>query len=267
MSYCWDYVKCRPKHILFKCHFPGLPISKTTFITEHKITIVLIYECICALCACFYPLVLVQIEVFVYTWNPITRQFIMLISICWYVYCATYLFSVDLQLCRSVKVLCALCFVILNGILQCIWKCRLEMAAILSRPRCVELSRVTPPRRVSLHRQVCHHCLPWRLILWQPPPGPGVTSLPAYWRFVLGTPNCNECPNILLSTCSSVHVLLPLFHVIECHVMWLCIMNKIFVWTQVVNKLLQLLLSWLNMLPLYIVIPVSFLKFERSYRW
>ena len=133
------------------------------------------------------------------------------------------------------------------------------MPAILSRPRCVELSRVTPPRRVSLHRQVCHHCLPWRLILWQPPPGTGVTSLPAYWRFVLGTPNCNECPNILLSTCSSVHVLLPSFHVIECHVMWLCIMNKIFVWTQVVNKLLQLLLSWLNMFPLYIVIPVSFL--------
>ena len=51
---------------------------------------------------------------------------------------------------------------------------------------------------------------------------------------------CNECPNILLSTCSIVHVLLPLFYDIDCHVMWLCILNEIVVWTQVVNKLLLL---------------------------
>ena len=150
--------------------------------------------------------------------------------------------------------------------------------------------------QASLRRQVCHHCLPRRLSLWQPPAGPGVTSLPAYWRlglghsrlmpmccafFIqrghrrslpilrrnffliggratvatewngrctsvsgdcgLGAPNCNECPNILVSTCSSVHVLLPLFYVIDCYVMWLCILNEIFVWTQVVNKLLLLL--------------------------
>ena len=97
--------------------------------------------------------------------------------------------------------------------------------------------------QVSLFRQVCHHCLPWRLSLWQPPGGPGVTSLPAYWRLGLGAPNCNECPNIFLSTCSSIHVLLPLFYVIDCYVMWLCILNEIFVWTQVVNKLL-LLMAW-----------------------
>ena len=95
--------------------------------------------------------------------------------------------------------------------------------------RCVQLSCVTPPMRVSLYRQ--------RLSLWQPPAGPGVTSLPAHWHLVLGAPNCNWCPNILLSTCSSVHVLLPLFYVTDCHVMWLCIFNDIFVWTQVVNKL------------------------------
>ena len=94
--------------------------------------------------------------------------------------------------------------------------------------------------QASLRRQVCHHCLPRRLSLWQPPAGPGVTSLPAYWRLGLGAPNCNECPNILVSTCSSVHVLLPLFYVIDCYVMWLCILNEIFVWTQVVNKLLLL---------------------------
>ena len=95
--------------------------------------------------------------------------------------------------------------------------------------------------QASLRRQVCHHCLPRRLSLWQPPAGPGVTSLPAYWRLGLGAPNCNECPNILVSTCSSVHVLLPLSYVIDYYVMWLCILNEIFVWTQVANKLLLLL--------------------------
>ena len=108
-----------------------------------------------------------------------------------------------------------------------------------------ELSCVTPPSRVSLHRQVCHHCLPRRLSLWQPPAGSGVTPLAGvltYWHFGLGAPNCNECPNMLLSTCSCVHELLPLLYVIDCHVMWLCILNEIFVWTQVDNKLLLLLL-------------------------
>ena len=37
-----------------------------------------------------------------------------------------------------------------------VWK----MPVILSRPRWVQLSCVTPPRRVSLRRQVCHNCLP-----------------------------------------------------------------------------------------------------------
>ena len=75
----------------------------------------------------------------------------------------------------------------------------------------------------------------------KPPAGPGVTCLPACWHYSLGAPNCNECPNVFLSTCSIVHLLLPLFYVIDCHVMWLCIMNEIFVWTQVVNELLLLL--------------------------
>ena len=120
------------------------------------------------------------------------------------------------------------------------------MAVFLSGPRCVKLPCVASPRRLSLLRQVCHHCLPRRLSLWQPPAGPGVTPLLAHWRLGLWTPNCNECPNCLLSTCSNVHVLLSLFYVIDCHVMWLCIMNEIFVWTQVVNKLLLLLLGLLH---------------------
>ena len=95
--------------------------------------------------------------------------------------------------------------------------------------------------QVFLRRQVCHHCLTRSLSLWQPPAGPRITSLPAYWRLGLGAPNCNECPNSLVSTCSSVHVLLLLFYVIDCYVIWLCILNEIFVWTQVVNKLLLLL--------------------------
>ena len=93
------------------------------------------------------------------------------------------------------------------------------------RPFCFGLNVLNFPvelhqGRVSLRRQVCHHCLPQRLSLWQPPPGPGVPSLPAHWHLGLGAPNCNECPNILLSTCSSVHVLLPWFYVIDCLVMW-----------------------------------------------
>ena len=106
------------------------------------------------------------------------------------------------------------------------WWSSMYMAVFLSGPRCVKLPFVTSPRRVSLHRQVCHHCLPRRLSLWQPPVGPGVTSLPAHWRLGLRTPNCNEYPNCLLSTCSSVHVLLSLFYVIDCHDMWLCIHNE-----------------------------------------
>ena len=122
------------------------------------------------------------------------------------------------------------------------------------RPFCLGLNVLNFPvelhqGQVSLRRQVSHHCLSWprRLSLWQPPAGPGVTSLPAYWRPGLGAPNCNECPNILLLTCSSVHALLPLFYAIDCHVMWLSILNEIFVWTQVVNKLL---LQWLQSAPI-----------------
>ena len=37
---------------------------------------------------------------------------------------------------------------------------------------------------------------------------------------------CNECPNCLLSTCSSVHVSLSLFYVLDRHDMWLCIHNE-----------------------------------------
>ena len=125
---------------------------------------------------------------------------------------------------------------------KCIWKRRQEMPAILSRPCCVKLPCVTSPRRVSWRRQVCHHCLPQRLALWQPPAGPGVTSLPAYWRLGLGASNGNEC-TFFLPACSRVDVLLPSFYAIDCHVMWLCIMNDIFVCTQMSNKLLLLLLS------------------------
>ena len=109
---------------------------------------------------------------------------------------------------------------------EIIWKRCPEMAVFLSGPRCVKLPSVTSPRRVSLRRQVCNHCLPRRLSLWQPPAGPGVTSLPAHWRLGLRTLNCNECPNCLLSTCSSVHVSLSLFYVLDRHDMWLCIHNE-----------------------------------------
>ena len=68
------------------------------------------------------------------------------------------------------------------------------MPVILSRLQNLKLPCVTPLKGVSLHRQVCHHSLPRRLSLWQPPAGPGVTSLPAYWHLGLGKPNCNECP-------------------------------------------------------------------------
>ena len=64
-----------------------------------------------------------------------------------------------------------------------------------------------------------------------------MTCLPVCWHFGLGAPNCNECLNILLSTYAIVHVFYCYclaFIVMSCD----CILNEIFVWTQVVNKLL-----------------------------
>ena len=95
----------------------------------------------------------------------------------------------------------------------------------------------------SMRRQISHHCLRQRLSLWHPPAWLQMTCLPAYWRFGLGAPNCNEFPNIPLLACSILHVLAPLFYVIGWHVIWLSALNDIFVWTQVVNELLLLFMK------------------------
>ena len=57
----------------------------------------------------------------------------------------------------------------------------------------------------------------------------------------------HQIPLMSVYSCSNMlYILLPAFHAIGCHVMWPCILNEIFVWTQVVNKLLLLVLSSRN---------------------
>ena len=119
-----------------------------------------------------------------------------------------------------------------------------KMSAILSLSQCVKLPCVTPPRRVSLDRQVCHHCLPRRLSLWQPPAGPVCRRTDAsVWVLLIAM-------NVQIFFYRHAPVYMYCYRhfksliIIACQ--WRCILNEIFVWTHLVNKLLPLLSKYHN---------------------